>query len=104
MIAYNFADAAFITLLFLLLFTTVAHFMFVCLFLFLFKQNNNKNKNFKSKQLLSLLMFFLQPFYLFSAPMSLRGRAYSAVYTHGARTSTMFVKKSVKMHSVACQL
>ena len=36
--------------------------------------------------------------------MSLRGRTSSAFYTHRARTSTMLVKKSVKMHSVACQL
>ena len=39
-----------------------------------------------------------------SSPMSLRGPLSSAFCTHRARTSTMFVKKSVKMCSVACQL
>ena len=37
------------------------------------------------------------------APMSLRGRSSAAFYTHRTRTLTMFVKKNVKMHSVACQ-
>ena len=32
------------------------------------------------------------------------GRISSIFYTHRTRTSTMFVKKSVKLHSVACQL
>ena len=38
------------------------------------------------------------------APMYLREKSSSAFYTHRTRTSTMFVKKSVKMHSVACWL
>ena len=37
-----------------------------------------------------------------SAPMSPGRRTSSDLYTH--RTGTMFVKKSVKMNSVACQL
>ena len=40
----------------------------------------------------------------FSAPISPGGWRSSAFYTHRTRTSTMFVKKSLKMHSVACHL
>ena len=36
-----------------------------------------------------------------SAPKFLRGRTSSACYTHRTRTSTMFVKKRVEIHSVA---
>ena len=39
-----------------------------------------------------------------SAPMSLRGGTFSAIYTHRTQTLTMFVQKSWRMHSVACQL
>ena len=39
-----------------------------------------------------------------SAPMFPRRRTTSAFYIHRARTSTLFVKKGVKMYSVACQL
>ena len=49
---------------------------------------------------LSLLVMFVYCY----APMSPRGGTYSAIYTHRTRTSTMFVKKSVTMYSVACQL
>ena len=38
------------------------------------------------------------------APMSPRGRISSAFYTYRTRTSGMFVQKSLKLHSVACQL
>ena len=37
------------------------------------------------------------------ASMSSRGSTFSALYTYKTRTSTKFVKKSVKMYSVACQ-
>ena len=39
-----------------------------------------------------------------SAPKSPRGRTSSPFYTHRVRSSTMFVKNSVKMHSVASKL
>ena len=35
------------------------------------------------------------------APMSLRGRTSSAFYTHGTRTSTMFVKEEHKF-AISC--
>ena len=39
-----------------------------------------------------------------TAPIALGGRTSSTFYTYRTRTTTMFVKKSVKMHSVAYQL
>ena len=38
------------------------------------------------------------------ATMALKGRSSSALYAHTTQTSTIFVKKSIKLHSVACQL
>ena len=39
-----------------------------------------------------------------TAPIAPGSRTSSAFYTHRTRTSTIVVKKNVKMHSVACQL
>ena len=52
----------------------------------------------------SRIFYFFFAYQLTSPPITSGGRTSSAFYTHRTRTSTMSVKKSVKMHSVACQL
>ena len=42
--------------------------------------------------------------YITSAPIATGGQTPLAFYTHRARTSTMFVKKNVKMHSIVYQI
>ena len=50
-------------------------------------------KNFK-------VIFYMQTW----APMSLSWGISSAIYIHKTRTLTMFIKNSLKLHSVACHL
>ena len=57
--------------------------------------NNNVNSNLKYNVQLNTDT---------GAPIPPGDRTSSAFYTHRTQTSTMFVKKSIKTHSVACQL